>query len=336
MAKSSKEESKKFGSLNFGKALDSAVFGNIPVFVATEVSEGIMSYIDTYALEGQEGQMFLYGMTPANTAGGMAKVITVKCLRLMTADFMTPDSTLPCDRNLGQRLLNIKEGTYKAVAFRAVTAFAIGFTVSFAYRQGGMGLVPGGALFAVFDGVNAALYDATNELTKLKNVRTPKYNRDGKLVKIIVKNNANIREKASLVSGWSTTLFEGFDGLLKDGNFNGFVGGIMVDYLADGLKDKIIDPAFYKLLLPLLKKVSEVITTIGDKANYSPAHAPKQTRNHITARQQAQKVAEGRSCKNRRVISRGTIPTQRNSNFAATLTGERKQQSDKAKGQSRV
>jgi len=162
---------------SFYTALDGAILGYYPV--TTMLSLGSSLSIGT--------NQFL--STPWSSVG---KTMTAKFLRVFTEKVVSGDCRNEETLNpFQQNIFCINEGTYEAVAFRTGVAFVAGAASSFAFK--------GMPLFALYDGLNVALYDATNELKKVENIQ-----KDETLSTIV-----------DFLDSHSAFLFEGLDVFLK-------------------------------------------------------------------------------------------------------------------------
>jgi hypothetical protein len=159
------------------QAFDAAVVGYYPFTLMLELGA---------TLGTGTNQLF---STPWSSVG---KTMTAKFVRVLSEKVVSGDcSNIESLNYFQQNAFCINEGTYEAVAFRASVAFVAGAASSMAFK--------GVPLFAVYDGLNAALYDTVSELKKVDDIQ----------------KNETLKTIVDFLDQYGAFLFEGLDVFLK-------------------------------------------------------------------------------------------------------------------------
>ncbi len=153
-----------------------------------------------------------------------ARAVTSKFLRITSEKIVIGNCSDTESLNyVQQNFICINQGSYEAMVFRASNAFLYGITSTLIFTSN--------PLFAVFDGINAALYDATDELKKVAKQT----------------QNQELQVFAEIIITNKGFLFEGLNGYLKVSNkpikfaqeYYGFLKGAFGDKFATTL-DKML------------------------------------------------------------------------------------------------
>jgi hypothetical protein len=148
----------------------------------------------------------------SRASSGTSKFLRLTTERIVIGNCEDEDSLNYVQKNF----MCINEASTEAVAFRTVSALILGFTSTLVFS--------GNPLFAIFDGLNAALYDATEELKKVAE-RT---------------ENQELSMVIEHINAHKGLLFEGLTGYLKlkenpqkfAQEYYGFLKGGLIDIFA--------------------------------------------------------------------------------------------------------